>query len=191
MSVNFTANLISHPSIPKRASAVHYKQTPVSLVELDHNDKNDVKAIQQTEKSWFGHGGVYIEQFSRDFEKQLLEEDVTKGHFYALTSQKDGFDKLQSDKILGVMELNETSDKVNEIKWLETNPKSQKLRGGYGREYKNVGKSLVKYVLNTYNKKDIFVQSAYRAINFYKKLGAEQPAKDTVNQFYLFFRHKG
>lgn len=187
MSVSFTANLITHTSIPKRASMVHYSKAPVSLVELDPNDKNDINAIRGTEKAWFGHGGVYIEQFSRDFEKQLLDEDVTKGHFYAVTAQTDDLKNLKSDKILGVMQFNETSDTVNEIKWLETNPKSQKLRG-YGREYKNVGKLLVKHVLNTFNKKDIFVQSAYRAINFYKKLGAEQPAKDVVNQYYLYFR---
>ncbi len=187
MSINFTANLLSHPTVQHKSSAFGYKPAEVSLVELDKKNKHDVDAIRQTSQDWMDKGGQFISNYYHDMVKPFEYADVEKEHFYALTTQKSDFENLKGKDILGVMMFAETRNPENEIEWLETNPQTKKA-SGLKREYKDVGKKLVEYVRANFKQKDIFVQSADSAIGFYKKLGAEQPNKKFPKKCQLYFR---
>jgi len=187
MSINFTANQVHQTTIPRKLSWRNYADSAISIVELDSKNDADIDAIIKTERNWTNNGGQYIHHFCRDFVENHRYVDIEKEHYYALTTQNADFNKLNPKNILGVLMFSESKNFENEITWLEVDPATRKS-AGRNREYKEVGKRLVEYILNKYKEKDIFVQSAKDAIKFYKKLGAEQPYQRFPKKCQLYFR---
>ena len=187
MSINFTAKLVQQPTVKKHLSGRRYMDLEASIVELDVNNPTDMEAIMQTERNWMHNGGQFIHHYVKDTTEQHHYVDVKKEHYLALTSQKADFNRLKSNEILGVLMFTETKLHENEISWLEVRPDIRKGARKI-RDYKEVGSRLTKYVLEKYKNKDIFVQSALKAIPFYKKMGAVQPINKYPQKCLLYFR---
>ena len=101
-----------------------------------------------------------------------------------MTTQSENFEKLESEKILGLSLFSETTKPENEINWLQTNP-VYKYGSIEPRKYKGIGKAIIEYVKEHYRDKNIKVFAADDAINFYKKLGFKNCPTKTERELYL------
>ena len=186
MSINFTANLMNRTTVMQQISTNNYWDTDVSIVELDVNNDLDIKAIEETKNKWIDNGAMYIHHIYDDAVEPHQYYDVEKSHFYALTTQNADFNKLKSDKILGVMMFSEIKSNLpNEITWLEVNPETNKTLNK-NREFKNVGTRLIEFVKNTFKTKNIHVHSAYNAQKFYKKNGFISMTKKIPDKYDMY-----
>ena len=98
-----------------------------------------------------------------------MSKDVYK--VYALTTQSDNFEKLDSSKILGASTLKLVNEKENHIRFLQVSPKcyfENKQRG-----YKSIGKAFIDFFKSQSKNKSLLVQAYFSAANFYEKMGFE------------------
>ena len=95
--------------------------------------------------------------------------DSERYQVYALTSQNRDFDKLCSDDILGLAEV-ENGEKAVELDYLQVNP--QFIFGSQCPLFREVGTGIVDSLKSLYNKV-IELTSAYSATEFYEKNGFE------------------
>lgn len=168
--INFTANFIKNTQIKQCRTCDTFIDKEAAIVELDINDKNDIKSLYETASDWDSKGFTYTFEIFCDATKGYEYDDVKKEHYIALTTQKDNFENLEPDKIIGLSLFSETKKPENEINWLQVDPESNTERK-YEREYKGGGRAIVNYIQETYTDKPIYVQSAKDAINFYRKCG--------------------
>lgn len=188
MSINFTGIPVDKTTITKRASIFKNNSIPAYIVELDKNNFEDMNSLHDTAFKWYDNGGRYAPNIYNKAVDKYKFNDISKEHFYALTTQQKDFEKIKPDNILGLMMFSETKNFDNEINYLEVDPATSKSKNLI-REYKKVGSRLVEFIKKTYNKKSIFVQADSRAIKFYKKMGFFQLSKDTMERAcQMYFR---
>ena len=181
MSISFTARFVDSTKIKHRLSFFKNEKLETSIIELDKKNPDDMKALHDAAFSWYDNGGRYATNIYHKATDNTYLKDVTKEHYFALTTQKNDFENVKPNKILGLMMFSETSNFDNEINYLEVNPSTNRSKHLI-REYKNVGKALVDYVKRAYKEKSLFVFSDARVIKFYKKQGFFQMYKDTPEQ---------
>ncbi|MCR5266051.1 MAG: hypothetical protein K6E29_05595 [Cyanobacteria bacterium RUI128] len=179
-TVSFTARLVDKPTIQQRTSWLNYKDQKVSIVELERANRNDMRAFSDASSAWMKNGGRYAGSMLDIAIQGNYRSNLHKNHYYALTTQTGGFDKLSADKILGLMLFYENADPANEIGLLEVNPSTSRSNN-FLRKYKQVGKKLVEYVQSEYPQKDIAVWSDYSARKFYRKMGFVNKSKDVCD----------
>lgn len=114
--VSFKGTFINPINI-KKLEGTKYKNFPASFVELDPANLNDVKALENVHKNWNQSFSSII--YNSAFCSSVVPDKSR--HFYALTSQKENFEYMNSDKILGVVEFRNDS-KYNRIEYLQVNP---------------------------------------------------------------------
>ena len=176
-SVSFTANLVHNTSVPQRKSLFSYKDTDVSIVEIERTNPSDLDALDKASGKWIKNRGEYAEAISFDASYGTKDNEFIRKHFYALTTQNSNHEHLIPEKILGLMMFEETKNPENEIVCLEVNPSTSKSKSLI-RKYKQVGRRLVEFVQSNFDQKAIYVYADCRALNFYKKLGFKQQFKD-------------
>ena len=179
MTINFTANLIRQTNIPKLNEEGKYRPAKVSVVELDKNDNNDINALYQTYTDWKWQGAKYSKEIYEEAVKGYEYDQVLKEHYFAVTEQKDDFEKLDSSKILGLMMYSETFEDADEIDWLQVRPNTNSI-DSWNREYKKVGKTLIDTIKNSIKDRTVHVTSARNAIGFYKEQGFANRKEDKV-----------
>ena len=184
MTINFTANFLKTVNIPKRTIDGNFYNTKVSFVELDKNDRVDKDSLKNVSKLWNKKEFNYASEIYYDAAKPFEYDNIVKEHYYAVTTQSENFEKLESEKILGLSLFSETTKPENEINWLQTNP-VYKHGSIEPREYKGIGKAIIEYVKEHYRDKNIKVFAADDAINFYKKLGFKNCPMKTERELYL------
>lgn len=180
-AINFTANLVDSPTIKQRKYGFFWKPIDVSIVELDSTKLSDVNALGKTSKSWEKKGAIYVNHILYNIIPYLKAgfADI-KDHYYALTTQRDNFEKLEPENILGLMLFREKNDYKNEICYLEVSPSTTKRKNLF-RKYKEVGKTLVEFVKSQFSQKKIEVWSDLDAIDFYKKRGFRRRSRNICN----------
>lgn len=178
-SINFTARLVSSPTIQQR-NFISWKPYGVSIVELDSAHSDDIRALEEVSDNWCKNGGKYADDIFLSAIPELKSSCITgiKDHFYALTTQKKNFEKIDPYDILGLMLFQEKNDNTNEIALLEVNPSTSKSKNNIVRKYKEVGKALVEFVKSKFSHRDIDVLSDHKAIDFYKKVGFQQKSRN-------------
>lgn len=184
--ISFTANFIQNTTI-KRQDDKSKKPVKVkaAIVELDKNDKNDVQTIKKLSNDWTHHGGRYINGIYDRMVNNRQDCCVKERHYYAITTQKKDYDKLNPHHVLGVMLFYETTpDKeLNEIKYLEVNPSTSRTLNKE-RKYHGVGSKLVDYVIETYKEKPIYAYSDIRSIKFYENNNFTNRNDNDFRSFY-------
>lgn len=179
-TINFTARLVSNPTIKERRTLFKYDDVSASIVELDNTNSADLTALNITSKQWENKGSKYVDDMSNIANNGIKETNIGMNHYYALTTQTKDFDRLEPNKILGLMMFHESNIENNEISILEVNPTTNKSMNIF-RKYKKVGKSLVEYVKSKFPKKDIDVWADYGARGFYKKMGFIQNSSEACD----------
>jgi len=167
--ISFKSNFIKSASVQKRSQNGNYTDKSVSVVKIDPKNNADIFAVSELPDLWGKKN--YVTEISNNLRKVYTYGDYdTPIESYAVTSQTSDFDKLNSRSILGVLQLDTRSDKVNELEYLQINPNSAKTyeSNGGGRLYKYVGSLLIDSIKELFPDKKIHVSSAPTAVNFYK-----------------------
>jgi len=169
-SINFRAKFIKNDYI-KNFDKINntYKPLKVAIVELDSKKQSDIFAISNICKNW--KKAKYIDSIIRIMKcifSGFLDKDERK--IYALTTQKKHYDQLQSDKILGITEIDLSKGEGVYLDYIQVNPDFLYTNTNPNRKYKNIGKCILDFIKDFY-KKEITLCSDYRVIDFYEKNG--------------------
>ena len=170
-TVSFTAKYICNTHIKEYKKNSPPQDKEVVIVELDKKSEGDKAAIFNIAKSWDipnkrNYSWCMYNSFKR--EKQKCK---SKNHIYALTTQNKSFDKLDSKKILGLIQFSELPRGENSIDWFQVRPKYNYVISKDNRKYTHVGKALLEFTQKKFSKKPIYVSSSEDAIEFYEKYG--------------------
>jgi hypothetical protein len=178
--ISFGARYVDKGSVSKYDNnTCKYKPVDVNIVELEKNNKADLETLRNSNNSW--KGGRFTKYISKNFEDFSRDAKWQDNHrFYALTTQSDTFNKLDSDKILGYVEIAERNDGI-ELKNLQGKPENNFPKKS--RQYKNVGKCVSDFLKKF--KQTIEAISDYPAEGFYVKEGYE-----LVDSELLLYRWK-
>lgn len=173
-NVSFGAKLVSKQSIKKVAeNSYKAKDELVSFVKINPKSSYDIKALREVaEKSKKC-------SFAEDIYNDTLDyfrKDSTSGNVFALTTQKDNFSKLESDKILGLVEVlpdgcKKDSVFIDYILKIPTNVKTAT------EEFGKVGTGMLNGLKEFYKDKKISLFSLESAVEFYLKNGFKQVSK--------------
>lgn len=133
----FGAKLIS-PAKVKTKIGKYWKNQDVNFVKVDtRNRAEDVKTLQEVEKLWGG------QNLSNEFTR-VAELSKGNANIYALTTQTDNLEKLEADKILGMIDTSKIKKKgAVDIYRVATNPKYAYEQNTRTRDKKHIAKELV------------------------------------------------
>ena len=168
-SINFNAQFINQVTIKRyNPDKNNYNSIPVSFVQIEAENNNDIQAVKKTTKDW--QNGMFSDKICIAAER-IAEEKTNNSpvRIYALTSQMKDFDNLRPDNILGLVET-ENNKNALEINHLQVNPEF--LPSIEPPKYRHVGSGILDSLKNLYNKV-IELTSVYTATNFYEKNGFE------------------
>lgn len=172
-NINFGAKFISRKEIAKFNDKTNQGYIPVdvSLVELNPYNENDIEAVKAVVKKWGYEDeyGSYILDDLKSLRDGYMDSRYDK--VYAITSQENGYKKLDFGKIIGLGEITKITNNMSEINFLQVEPKSTYLNGS--KNYINTGRTLVEYFQSKRGIKELIVKATYKAANFYEKMGFE------------------
>ncbi len=177
MNISFKGHYICDSQVKR-----NNKPCALSFVQIDTKNKSDIAALKELDymyerKSYFGD---ISDNASLDYRCNISFNDKK---YYVLTSQKRDFEKLDSDMILGAVQV-EPHENCNEINYLQVIPEQNYFNPE--REYKNLGSSIVNTIMKLFPEKKLMLYSSNSAINFYKKLGFTQDKSETrFNKFFF------
>ena len=184
--INFTAYYVDNVNIKYLDKDNVKKDKEVALVELDKDFQPDRDAIQDAAFLWQRPGKHnYAWNILDEMEKEWCPPDTINEHYYALTTQKKGYEKLNERQILGVMMLSEYNTDCSEIEWFQVKPLYKYSKTKKGRKYSDIGYAMLKYVIDNYKSKPIFVSASTEAVEFYKKYGFKQV--DKCDEYELYY----
>lgn len=176
-NINFKGSFINNVYI-KKYNKNDYISHQVSFVEINPRNKNDLKALEQIKDNWFGlYEGVI---YNSAFNDSMLPENRNRS-FYALTKQVDNFEKMDSSKILGIIELGKLN-KYNTVNFLQVDPqylseKTQKKfwaqsrqNKSHNKKYKGIGSAILE-ALKKMSDKSIDLYALKGTEDFYQKNG--------------------
>lgn len=166
--INFNANFIRNVNIKKFDNKTQtYKPFKASFVKFDPENAEDLVALLAARRDWIGgiYAGNIVEQASYIRNKYI---SPLINHIYILTTQNDNFKYLDSEKILGMADMQSDSVEPDELRYLQVKP-TQK-HGIPNRTYRLVGSKILSELKKIYNKK-ITLLASYSAANFYEKHG--------------------
>lgn len=115
--VSFKGTFINPVNI-KKSDGSKYEKFTASFVELEPTNPKDINALEKVHKNWNQAYSSII--YNSAFCSSVVPNKSK--HYYALTSQKNNFEHINPDEILGVVEFNKKS-KCNRIEFLQVNPK--------------------------------------------------------------------
>lgn len=168
-SINFGAKFVSSEKVLKRkASEKTYETNVVSFVEIDPNNSNDIKSIYNATRGWFYDSyGCCILMTLRDIAENFVDQKKYK--IFALTSQKNNYEELNPDKILGLSQMILTEGETPYLNYLQVNPDYiEQYDFLKNREYKGIGNGMLNALKKVYD--SISLRAASSGLDsFYKK----------------------
>ncbi len=161
--INFKAHYVQQIQIKKLDNNV-YKPQNVNFIEIDTSSLSDIEAINQVSPNWEDHSFAdNIAYNLTQIKKGRFNKDLFR--FFALTKQNDNYEKLNSDDILALAEIEKKSETNIFINYLQVDPKIV-----YCLEkppIKRCGSAMLDCLKIMFNNKNIFLNS--RSKNFYLK----------------------
>ena len=140
---------------------------PVKFVMLESDNRSDIKVLDKIANQWA----------KADYMRRI----ATASHWmnelpisiYALTTQKDKFEKLKSSKILGFAEMrkNENFPDYDWLHYLQVKPEAINTQKGENKTYQYVGTSMINSLKRIYRNISLFSADSPYVENFYRKNG--------------------
>ena len=161
MNISFKANFIHNQNIIK-----NNKKSSVSFVQIDTNNSKDIQAIKELDFLWGRK--TYAGDIYQNILDNKRNNNFNNQKYYILTNQKNNFDIIDSEKILGITEI-QTNQYFNKINFLQVAP-NEKFDNPY-RKYKHIGKGIINSIKEIFSDKTIILYSNQNSIPFYKKMG--------------------
>lgn len=166
--INFKAKYNSNGTIKRLNKKQNYDNIPAYFVELNVNSKKDLNALKKVADNW--KGNIYatdVYERLKFYHYNNSNASALEERFFALTTQRNNFNKLNFKKILGVVEIFLPLGEDPEIEFLQTNPKFLKKNP----KIKHIGKTIVDNIKKILKDETIALYSTYNAIPFYEKQG--------------------
>ena len=114
------------------------------------------------------------------FHQKIRESQQER--FFGITEQKENFENLDHNKILGILQTRRNSSGKLEIENLQVSPETN--FDAIVRKHKNVGRALLTGVKEIFkDEKEIVVNALDSAVPFYEKLGFIKTAKKNIMIF--------
>lgn len=159
--ITFTANYIAPASILKRIDNGTYSPIPVSVAQIDYNNKNDIKVLSELSKKWQNN------YFCSTVSEIAASNPSKSTKIFIITKQKQSeiSKKINSDDILGFSYVRYSKYKTN-LLYLESIP--QKIKD---KEFKGIGTAMIEYLKSETNIIRLHCFAVNTIRNFYKKLG--------------------
>ncbi len=165
----FGAKLINnHVNVGKlQQGATRYCNSEVSFVEIEPDNVNDIKALKNCSEYWsyakFSDNIYHAACAARNESKYYENNKV-----YALTSQTDSFEKLDDDKILGLVHVSPIEQNSLFIEHLQVKPDIIFVNKP---EYKGVGTGILDSLKELTNKITLFPTKDKSVRDFYERNG--------------------
>ena len=165
--INFKANYINTVPIKtlNTTNNVYYSKA-ANFVEFDIKNSNDIAVINDVACLW--RDNSFADNIAYDV------NNANKGYFkkepfriFALTSQKEGFDNLDSSEVLALAEVEKISDNNIFLEYLQVDPAIVYATGI--PLIKRCGSAVLDSLKQLFNDKSIFLNS--RTEKFYTKNG--------------------
>lgn len=175
--INFKGKYIQPITIQRKGLDSKFHDYRASLAELKINSQNDLMTINNLNCNW-GNCQTLVNDtaklFNSLYAKTKPHEDE---HFYVITTQKENYDKLNQDNILGILQTKNKNGKI-EIENLQVSPSTN--YSAIVRNFKQVGRSLVMAVIKLNSDKSIEILSEFSAMPFYEKMGFVRTGNKTT-----------
>lgn len=179
-NISFTAKFISPVTVLKSTDTGKYLQKSVSCVELLPRSRNDLQSLKDLHELW-GHGNysgdIYYD--AKDFNGYFEEY---RPSFFAITKQKDNFEKLVPEDILGIAETSTTFGGIKDLDYLQTNPN---FLNKVQPAFKHIGTAMLNFIESINKGRRIEINSVPEAESFYLKNGYQRLNKDE----HVFFKY--
>ncbi len=162
-NIYFQANQLSFkPQVVKRDETTgEYKTEKASMVEIDLKNPNDIKVMKELGEKW--DNDYLMENMADNAENIANREDQADNHrFFAVTSQKDNFENLNSDKVLSFCEVHDETYNKAKVEYIQSNAESTTM---YNPKYKRCGSAMLDGLKHYYNY--IYLYSLPCTIQFY------------------------
>lgn len=212
-NINFKGNYLKQVNIKKLTPKGEYKTIKANFIELTHDD---VSVLDNISKIWEKSGAkmtlnikensllppdilknrmnqfLYLtKNIKKDDVLTFLSSKILGTHLYAVTKQEDEFEKLKTDDILGIVDI-QVSENRSEIAQLHVRPDcisekygnqvflylKKKICDFLGiknnkekRPYSHIGEAIITTLQSMYNDKPIELISLNPAKGFYRKYG--------------------
>ena len=166
LNISFGAKSLSKENIFKYNKNLNsYNQANVSFVEINPKNSNDYTAVSEAVKSWQNETyGTNIMHTVKELKKDYVKGENHK--IYALTSQKDNLQKLNSDMILGLVQIELEENKTPYLSYLQTNPDyTEQYAFYFERIYKGVGTAILNALKKLYN--SILLKASNRGLDYF------------------------
>ena len=164
-NVSFGASFIKEVTVKKLVeNSKSYITKNVSCVERNPLDKADIKAMSETQEEFFYNSFVDDIYFKA---RKLFHrgENPKNMQIYALTTQKDNFEKLDGNKVLAMANIVPKEDNGAYLDYIQAHPLI-----AYAIDkppYKNVGTGLIKILQEKFSS----IKCNSIANGFYEKNG--------------------
>ena len=189
--ISFKASFVNTANI-QQLQQDGYKSCNAAFVEMHPNSKNDISTLKCISNTWgqeFYASSIYNAALGDSRLDDFVIEKPIARKFYALTSQKDSFEKLNPENVLGMVHINNYPN-FNSIEFLQTNPEyiipakkesfMEKCLNKIFKtpkpevkqpKYKHIGSGILDSLKQTFSDKPMTLLSVPEAKNFYKKNG--------------------
>lgn len=158
------------PTTIKTKVGKYWKNQDVNFVKVDtRKNAADVKTLEEVEQLWEG------QNLSGEFNR-VAELSKGKANIYVLTTQTNNLEKLEADKILGMIDVADIRKKgAVDIYRIATNPKYAYAQNTRTRDKKHIAKELVNSVKKMLGPKAKAVLEFAEATDmpFCKRIGLE------------------
>lgn len=153
---------------------------PVNFVELDPTSKTDRKTLKEINHNWAKEHSKLLKNAKLTKDDGYLAHSIynnfrntkkeTKSKmFFALTTQKDNFEKLNHKEVLGLTEVEHKFPGEYEINYLQTKPNC--IRQVANKPFSKIGTSILKCIEEILPFKIIEVAPILEISEFYEYNG--------------------
>ena len=165
-SCQFKATFVNKVNIGKLAdeSKRLYNNVPVSFIKIDPQNPQDIEALERASKEWI-YGNFTTNMYHTACAIRNGSKYYNNHGVYGLTSQETDFEKLDSNKILGLIHISPNEDKSTFIEHLQVNPEYL----GMDPKYKGIGTGILNSIKLFSSKINCFPAAGRRATLFYLK----------------------
>lgn len=169
--INFKANYIGSVNIKDSFRDKNQANCKASFVEMNPQSKQDVTTMREVTLNWGrdSYAANIMEHFQYS---HFCEDDLDESRFFALTTQKNNFEKLETDDVLALALISKESKKRVDLKYLQVDPENNYFSNE--RRYEGIGSGILYSICKLFENKDIFLLSARTACEFYKLQGFKQ-----------------
>ena len=140
---------------------------------MDARNKQDTESVGKVAADWAKYCPRGDKTFAADIHRDMyLGSNRDAYSFYALTEQKDNFEILEPEKILGFIQMRPHNEILHEIEYLQSHPSTY-----YTPEksiYKHIASTMINNIIDLFPKRNIILMPIESAKKFYYKMGFEQ-----------------